>query len=225
MERRRYERFPVLEMEIGGRMVFATEVQIVNISIGGVSLRADRRLNIGSEYNLGLIGGERRISVKGTVVWSSISGSRKGPQGETIPVYTAGMKFSDIMNEKVTELMSFIEGSNAGLENRLSGLRFSIDEKGSAFLNFPEGYKVKKISLGGMLIESLVLLEADRRLNMEVVLPGESTIKFIGRVASCNLKKKRGLEHYDIGIEFMEMSEENRLQIRDFIKLLEDRNN
>ena len=48
-ERRRHKRFSVDILEISGKMVLARYVKILDISIGGVSFKADRRLHIGHE--------------------------------------------------------------------------------------------------------------------------------------------------------------------------------
>jgi len=39
-------------VDITGKMMFADEVNIIDISVGCFSLKADRRLNIGHEYAL-----------------------------------------------------------------------------------------------------------------------------------------------------------------------------
>ena len=109
-DKRRRKRYTLDVMEVGGKMMFASEVKIVNISIDGVSVKANRRLNIGSEYLLKLDDKKKVISLKGTVVWSSLSESRKGPGGGLVPIYTVGMKFNNTSVEKTTELLEFIEG-------------------------------------------------------------------------------------------------------------------
>ncbi len=107
-ERRRHKRYRLDTTEINGRMVFATEVKILDISIGGVSLKADRRLNIGNEYVLKVENRDRFTSLKGVVVWSSLTGARDGAGGEVVPLYTAGMKFTGISAEKIKEVLAFI---------------------------------------------------------------------------------------------------------------------
>lgn len=223
-EKRRHKRYGVNELDISGKMMFATEVKILDISIGGVSLKADRRLNIGSEYTLKLEDKDRVTTVRGVVVWSSISGTREGPKGDMIPVYTAGMKFTNILNERITELINFIEDhqKDKHKEHRLSGLRFHIDAPEKAILNFPENYRVKKVSLGGMLIESRQLLNIDSRYPMEIFLPEDTPIRFSGRVASCLLISGDGPAQYDIGIQFIEMSEKDRERFREFIRFLRE---
>ncbi len=122
-ENRRHKRFKLDSVEINGKMVFATYVKILDISIGGVSLKADRRLNIGSEYVLKLEGGNSIISAKGMVVWSALSGAREVRGGEVAPVYTAGMKFTDVSAERINQLLAFIEHHEKGVGHLERGCR------------------------------------------------------------------------------------------------------
>ncbi len=68
-EKRHYERFIVDVMEINSKLIFANEVEILDISLGGVSVRVDRRLNIGNEYTLKIEDKSKAIFLSGAVVW------------------------------------------------------------------------------------------------------------------------------------------------------------
>jgi len=228
---RRYKRFKVDVMEINGMMMFANEVEILDISIGGISLRADRRMNIGSEYSLKLRDKSSVIPLKGTVVWSVLSGTGKGLDGGTVPLYTAGMRFQDLSSEKIGELTRFIAGhrhEQHGDDDMhcLSGLRFNIryniDAKEKAVLSYPESYQVRKISLGGMLIESTREMEVEKRLPMELTLPRNVPISFEGRVASCLPAKQEEPKLYAIGIEFVDIAESDRAMLAEFIATLDE---
>ncbi|MBI5639500.1 MAG: PilZ domain-containing protein [Nitrospirae bacterium] len=217
---RRHKRVPVDDIELTGKMMFATEVRVIDISVGGISLKADRRLNIGCEYSLKIEDSGRLITIKGIVVWSSMSGTRQGPKGDVIPIYTAGLKFTNVLSDRISELIHFIEDHKIDGELRLSGLRFNIDDPERAILNIPADYKVKEISLSGMLIESAQALEIDSRHPMEIFVPEDSQVKFTGRVASCLLIEKDGPEHFDIGIEFSDMHEKDRERLKGLIRFL-----
>lgn len=219
-ENRRHKRFFVEGMEINGKMMFATEVSVLNISISGMSVKADRRLDIGKEYTVKLQDHHRAISVKGVVVWSTLVGC-KGIHGDDMaPVYEAGMKFKDVLSGRIEDMIGFIGENVGGPEHRFGGLRFSIKDPGRAVLQFPSSYFVKKISAGGMLIEGKEALEVEQRLPMELSMPGGPPIGFTGRVASCAGAGERGIEHFDIGIEFAEMGDQARKQLLHFIGTL-----
>ena len=96
-------------MEVNGKMLMARYVKILDISVSGLSLKADRRLNIGSEYTLDIEGKGTVLKIKGIVVWSILGESIETPRGDFIPVYKAGMKFTDVSEEKMKEIENFIE--------------------------------------------------------------------------------------------------------------------
>ena len=226
--KRRYKRFKVGVLEINGMMMFANEVEILDLSVGGVSLRADRRLNMGAEYSLKIGDKTNVIPLKARVVWSLLSGTKKSAAGGTVPMYTAGMRFCDLSGETMAELTQFItDHRNEPFENDVHGLsglrlniRFSINAKEKAVLNYAEGYRVKKISLGGMLIESAHAVGAEERLSMELSLPGNAAIVFWGRVASCLLSSSEEPLRYDVGIEFLDLNEAHREILDAFISTL-----
>ncbi len=226
-DKRRYKRFSVDILGINGKMLFANAVEILDISLGGVSLKVDRRLNIRTEYALKMGSGDQVISVKGSVVWSKISGTKRGSKGDVIPIYSAGMRFSGVTGEKAEELSRFIERATSYTHeeaHRLSGLRFNmrfpINKPGKTILDLSEQYAVKKLSFGGMLIESRDTFPIEDRVPMELFLPGERRIQFIGRIASCFSAPDADPATYDIGIEFFEMPDDDKSALKEFILLL-----
>jgi hypothetical protein len=99
-ERRRHKRFTADILDMKENMMFARSVKILNISTGGILFKADRRLNIGRHYILNLADKDGHLTLKGIVVCSTLSESRKDPTGNIIPVYTAGMKLTKVSDEK-----------------------------------------------------------------------------------------------------------------------------
>ena len=218
---RRYKRFRLDFLEVNGQLTFATKVTLLDISMGGISLKADRRLNIGCKYVIKLEDKKKLITLKGEVAWSALSGTTRTHDGETIPLYTAGMKFIDLSEEKIAELQNFVEHHKkeemppAG--DRRINVRFHIREPGKAILNYPADYKVKVFSLSGMLIETSHALECDNRIPMELSLHDESRIRFLGRVVTCQMRDKNDKDHYDIGIEFINVTDKDREVLGSFI--------
>lgn len=154
-------------------MLFSSEINILNISVGGAAIETPRRLNLGGEYTLKLEDKGKTFSIKG----------------------------------------------------RLGGIRFKIHAPERAVLSMPYSYKVKKISAGGMLIESYERLNVDDRFPMEIFIPVGSAHKavgFLGRVASCIEIEDSYPKHYDVGIEFLDMPEDSKNNLMEFIKSLEE---
>jgi hypothetical protein len=206
---------------VQGKMLLASQVEILNLSLGGVAIRADRRLNIGSEYTLRLEMADRAVDVKGIVAWSVLTGFR--PQGdESVPKYSAGLAFKDVLTDKLRGLIDFIDDNKVSDEQRLGGLRFTIGS-GKAELAAPASYRVKLISLSGMLIETSQDLDTDRVYQMEVAFPGEAPIAVSGRVASHVEEFTDAEERHEIGIEFLDLSADDRARLERLIALNGDK--
>jgi len=216
-DHRRQPRFSVEGLH--GRMTFASEVEIVNMSLSGVALKLDRRLNIGSEYTLKLEVSERTLAVKGLIVWSALDDRRKNAKGEDVLVYSAGMKFTDVLTQRLIELVAFIDQNKLIEEKRLGGLRFYIDAPGKALLDVPRPYHVKVISIRGMLIEADYALDLEARCPMEMTMrEGEPPLEFVGRVAFCGPTGSEGRNQ--LGIEFVELSSVDQKRLDAFIQSL-----
>jgi hypothetical protein len=229
--RRRYKRYKVDVMEMSSKVVLAKSLKILDISIDGICLKTEKRLDVGAEYTLQIEGKGKVLTVKGTVAWALLSGSWVDSYGNVIPEYKSGMKFRDASKEKINEIVTFIEEHKRDIDKLVdlyspSGrrlyVRISIEDPKKAVLNYQVSYKVKSISLGGMLIESEHPLEIESRFPMEIkTLSENSYIKFLGRIASCLLIKDKDIEFYDIGIEFIEMSERDREILVELIRVID----
>jgi hypothetical protein len=106
--RRQYKRYQMDEAEIHVKMAFANEVQIQNISLGGISIKADRRMNIGKEYFLKLESKKSAITTKVIVIWSLLTESRADAKGNIIPIYLYGLKLINDENEQIKSFTDFI---------------------------------------------------------------------------------------------------------------------
>jgi hypothetical protein len=211
-EKRRHPRYSLDDMKVNGRMLFATDVKILDISVGGVSLKANGRLHIGCEYELKLQSRQRFLLLKAVVVRSSLSRTGEAAGGETAPVYTAGMSFTKMSPEKVAELADFIENHKKDEKEEpcvVSGsrahVRFHISNPEKAVLALPENYPVKKISLNGLLIESVFPFRVESTYPMELSLQ-EDAIAVLGRVVSC--REEEG--GYAVGIEFLNLKDRDQ---------------
>ena len=219
-DKRKHKRFTLNDLEVSGKMISATEMKVVDISVSGISLQVDRRLNLGGEYSLKLEG-KKAVSLRGTVVWCSLIATRKSSSGEMMPIYSAGLQFKNITVEKTTELLNFIEDYKIEEVPATGGsrfnIRFHIKDPEKAILNFSESYRVKTISLGGMHIECIQDLEIESRIPMEIFVHEDAPVTFVGRVASCEAMDSNGQKQYRIGIEFLDLTEKDREVLASFI--------
>jgi hypothetical protein len=72
-----------------------------------------------------------------------------------------------------------------------------------------------------MLIESEHKIEVEKKIPMEITLAEDTSIAFIGRAASCLEVRDTDPKRYDIGIEFIKMSEKDSEDLEEFIELLD----
>ena len=227
-ECRKFKRFATEFMKINGKLMFASTVDILDISLGGIALQTNRTLKIGTEYMLRVEIKGHSMSLKGLVVWSTLRGSRLTAEGEIEPLYSVGMRFNDLDTEKINDLIEFIESHKLELDSvklhSMSDLRvnmrYHLTTNGESMLTCPEDFLVKEISFGGMLIETEHAFELNQELPMVIFLPGKSEISFTGRIASCIPIETAESKQVVIGIEFRNMKEENAEILTSFIRML-----
>ena len=108
-EGRRYERFPVHNDEMNSSMASAEHVQVLDISEGGISLKADIRLNIGRQYTLTIETKRNASTVKGIIVWSSLIENKEDAKGNIVPIYKAGLQFTNVSREAINEIIGSLQ--------------------------------------------------------------------------------------------------------------------
>jgi hypothetical protein len=212
--KRRFPRFSVSGIQ--GRVSFSTSVEILNLSLGGVAIKADRRLELGQEYVLRLELDDRELEVNGVAIWSKLSGLAE-VAGGSVPEYSAGFRFTNVLTDKVQDLVDFIERNKGGEEERVTGIRFQIGRAERATLDADEECEVKLISRSGMLIQSPRRFDVEGVYTIQILPPAQEPIRFRGRVASQFESSQGFLTRYDLGIEFIEMSEEDRERLEAFV--------
>jgi len=220
---RRHKRFRLGPRELNGQMTFASGVSILDIGMGGVSVTADKRLNIGGRYTLKLEVNKKILSVTCEVAWARLSGTKRSAAGEAVPLYTAGMKFIDLSPQNASDLRSFVQTISdqevAREDDRRGHARVPFGATGLALLNFPADYKARTISLSGMLIESGEAVESESKVPMVLSLHDGRRIDFLGRIVSCQ-PDDDAAGRYHIGIEFIELTDGARNALSAFIACL-----
>jgi hypothetical protein len=208
-------------VELDGKMYLIDNVEILNISFGGVSLKADRELNIGKEYLLTLVKKGKSIDVKGIAVRSALSSSEERTNGERVTLYTASMKFKDGQTEKIADFLNLIEQHKKEevpvMVDQRRSVRFHITIPVETVLSHSAKFKVKKISLSGMLIQSEQALEINGMIPMGLSFNAGDPVNFIGRVASCQMANDKGQAYYAIGVEFTDLTDKGRTLLKTFI--------
>jgi c-di-GMP-binding flagellar brake protein YcgR len=221
---RRHKRYGLEIMEVHGKMSMSDKVEIIDISLGGVGFKADRRLNMGREYQLKLEDKGKTMDVRGTIVRSELIGIESRDDGETVSIYLAGMKFNEGSSEKIADFLQGVERhkketADDVVEQRLH-VRFGIVASREKVLQYPAQFMVKAISLSGMLIKTNEVLGIESRIPMELSLHEGSAVQFVGRVASCRVINEEGRAHYEVGVEFDDLTQKDKLSLMTFIDYL-----
>ena len=223
-DQRRQKRFRLDVMEINGKMILAEKVDIIDISLGGIALKTDRRLNVGKEYVIKLGDKGKRIDVKGVIVRCELSTIEERCDGERVSIYTAGMMFKDVAPDKIADFLDTIEQHKKeqapAVTDRRLAVRFYITTPWEQTLSFPSQFTVKEISLSGMLIQTEGVLTMESMVPMGLSLKADHPVNFIGRVASCRMAGAKGQALYEIGVEFTGLTDEDRAPLKAFIDYL-----
>jgi hypothetical protein len=141
------------------------------------------------------------------------------------------MKFTHVSATMAKEIKQFIQDNFIDYQKTeaftpvMSGLRihvrFLINEPEKAVINCAEDYRVKRISLSGMLIESQNIMPLEDVLPMEMKLAEKKPINLWGRIVTCQTIKDTEPPQYEIGIEYIDMSGTDRERLELFIDSLE----
>jgi Tfp pilus assembly protein PilZ len=198
-------------------------VEILDISLGGVAIKAERKLNIGKECLLTVGCGGKSVNVKGVVVRCELSGIEEREDGEKATIYSAGILFKDESTGKVKDFLDSIGNDNKSQVPGQSGwvyrdIRFSITTPSEEVLNLPTNFGVKNISQSGVIIQTDHHLNIDSMVLMELSISSCNPVSFMGKVVSCRkTHDKEQHSNYDIGVEFSELTDGDRSLIIKFI--------
>lgn len=106
-DKRRFKRLNIKNLNIKGEMAFAHYIKIVDISLGGLLIETDKKWDIGEEYILQMEYEGKQWPIRGYIVRSTLKEWKQDDQGNTIPIYRAGMKLTSALNE-IQDLLTFI---------------------------------------------------------------------------------------------------------------------
>ena len=181
---RRFTRYSMEGRGIHAHMLFSEEVSLYDVSVNGACIHTMKDLRIGGKYLINIQDGKRAPYIRCRAVWRRESISDVNVQQG----YMAGLQFQEIAPDELVRLKDFMRTDGVPDEKRVSDayepspLRFMIVSKRKATLKLPTILNVRKISLGGMLIESDSALGLEGRYPVKLPLPRESA-------------DKRGLRH------------------------------
>jgi len=135
-ERRQHKRFPLDCSGINGKMPLASNIKILDISIGGLSIETERRLNIHNDYSLKIENNGKTLSIKGIIMWSVLVRGEEDEKGNIVPIYRAGMKFINVATQQIEEFINFIKEDMKHLKESIE-----IFPKKDIFIDLSEHFR------------------------------------------------------------------------------------
>jgi len=207
---------------IEGNVLYTSDIEVLNLSIDGAAIETAKRLELNRTYTFKIKYHDSYISLRGCVVWAILVSKINNNTGDVSPVYRAGIRFADTLSEKADMLQQFIEDTRIKKrENRLGGVRFNISSDGHMKVDLQHEYKVIKISLSGMLVETGHPLDIEAQYDIELFI-NDHNLKIVGRVAYSKEAAVDNIAKYEIGIEFFEISEDDERILQEFLDTLEE---
>ena len=104
-DKRQYRRFPIAEGALLGRLSQEHTIEVIDMSIGGASMKTGRRFSVGSEHAVKIETPLGAIDVRGVVVRSRMISVRENFQGKRMPVYIAAMRFLEGSTERISDFL------------------------------------------------------------------------------------------------------------------------
>jgi hypothetical protein len=213
--RRRYKRFKLDLIDLCSKMSSIGNVEIIDISLRGVAIKADRKLNIGKECLLMLGYEGKYINAKGMIVRPKLSGIQERTDEGKVPIYSAGILFKDASAGQVKDFLDSIE-NNKKIQVpeqpnwAYRDILFSITTPNEKVLKLSTQFGIKDISQSGVIIQSDHKLRTNSMVLMELSLNSCESGNFMGTVVSCRMKQDEGHGKYNIGVEFLELTDRDR---------------
>ena len=145
--------------------------------------------------------------------------------GDVLPIYESGVSFNEALLDEAA-LLAFVKGklfmfvqlgTNPGDEHRMVG-RFATEREEPIEVRVSKEFRVRRLSLNGMLVESAAATELKTVMQVQLQL---GRAKFIsrGRVANVeSLEVVDGWQLYGIGIEFVDTKRTQRRKLDRFVR-------
>jgi len=204
--------------DVAGTLHFNTEARILNVSLSGVALETSLPVRVGRGYTVTLRhDSEQTITLNAKVVWCHLKGTRKDKSGESIPVYEAGLAFTDTLTESASQLVGFLQrAAIIDVAQRVTG-RFRIESEEAASLETAYGFAVRNLSARGMQFETELAPAIGSAFGLEVVLPS-FTLQARARVVEArenHAADKRTISLVDV--EFVDLPQGDQKRLAEFI--------
>ena len=222
---RKHKRYRLRLINIESKMSQVGKVDIVDMSLGGVLLRAEGHLAIKKTCWIEFTFRGKHYPVKGVVVRSELSGIDEHSRSKPVNLYLIGVMFREESADTVRDLLDSIEQSKkvdvpATANWRFRDMQFNLTMPDERVLEFPLQFVIKDISKSGVIIRTSEQLRLGSVLLLELSLGAADPASFMGRVVSCRRAAEEGAEGYAVGVEFSDLTDRAYSFLQEFITSL-----
>ena len=109
-EKRQHRRFSAGQLHVKTDSTSNYRGVVINISIGGMLVKSDKRLNVGQTYPMKIGYKDRELFVNASVMWALLVENTEDTYGNRIPLYMTGMQFRDAF-KKIEDLVTSIKSN------------------------------------------------------------------------------------------------------------------
>ena len=214
-ERRLRRRHPVADLRAS--VLFSHQCQVLNLSSDGMAVLTSVPLSPGRSYTLTIEGDSPRLRLPGTVAWCRLQGTRRTPEGESLPRYAAGIDLQTELSENARELLELLESKGViQLERSLDGYLVphgTGPESGRA-----SSFAVRGLSHSGMVVYAPLSVEVGDLLDLHVETAA-GPIELSVRVSGVSpFKGGQGRAFAELTLEYAELAEQARETLEELIR-------
>lgn len=214
-DHRRHRRYDVDDVQ--GSLVHELDARVLNMSLTGMAIETRTLLKVGGKYWLRLPNEDGTLRLPAHVKWCHLVRTETTKRGDVVPLYQAGIDFRSVLDEKARQVLQFIESHIiVELDSRMFG-RFKIDPGGDVDLGEQQDFRVRRVSLSGMLIETPFLPRLDQVFAMEI-RPNGTPFDVRGRVRHVERLKSGEQGVTEVGVEFVNLDSESRRALEALIE-------
>lgn len=216
--RRQHHRYRVPNQQ--GTLQFAHPAAVLDLSRTGASIETTERLVPGRSYPLQFEGASGlEVTTRGRVVWCKLTGTRENEDGDSTPIYRAGLEFEESLPEAGSLLLDSLDATVQAVDTRIRARYKMSDLASTLLLHDQASFRVRVLSRSGMGAE----MEYSPRIGsiMDFELPLDEPVEVRGRVADVN-PAAEDPTRFLVGIEFVNLSSRVQGQLDRYIERLRD---
>lgn len=206
-DRRKSRRVPVPRQD--GALEISLDGTVLDISISGMAIETPSRLAPRRFITLHLHHVAGEVTIAGRVVWCFLQGTNTAADGESRPLYRAGIQFENVLQPQARTLADFLSNhAIVSSETRLFG-RFRVPDEGGVDVTSESEFRVIELSESGLVVETSLAVEpkAGAAVDLRLLRPPIS-----GRARVLESRREQSGEDSPsrVELEWLSLSEEAR---------------